>query len=46
MMVEALDLRLREKRWELLLELVPGLMLMLRLRLVEIELALVDSLRS
>lgn len=44
MMVEALDLRLREKRWELLLELVPGLMLMLRL--VEIELALVDSLRS
>lgn len=42
MMLEALDLKLREKRWELLLELVPGL----RLRLVEFELALVDSLRS
>lgn len=44
MMVEALDLKLTEKRWELLLELVPGLRL--TLRLVEFELALVDSLRS
>lgn len=41
MMVEALDLKLREKRWELLLELMAGF------RFVELLLlALVDSLRS